>query len=514
MGNKEIDYTKVPSTKTMAGNTIWNLVGMGLPLVVGLVAFRLLTRGLEWDSISFQGLDTARMGALGMVWMFVGYFSVFDMGLGRALTRFIADKLGQGKRGELAGVFWTSIIMMLLFGVFAGVILAGLSPALAGKWLNTEDALRPEMMFAFLIAAVAMPVVVMNVGLVGVLEACHKFKLINIIRIPAAVYSFVAPVCVLPFTNNLVVIVTALLAGRILEMFSYFLSSLVVLPELRTGICWSRKETGPLLRFGGWMTVSNVAVPLMTNVNRLLIGLIQSVGIGTFYLIPEEVVIRLFMFPKAWISVVFPPMVTAYARSQRELTQLFERSAIYLALGLFPVIMVLLVIAPEGLSLWLGGEFADKGAVVTRWLAMGVFVHSIARLPWFLIQAVHKPEIAAKIHLLQIPLYFILAWFLIENMGIQGAAIAWCVRMLFDYVVMFKAAGMFLEHKKSVISKIWATTACGVAILAVSMMPGAFLVRIGTGIAGILAFYLIAWLFVLTNKERAELLTFVRLKKV
>ena len=39
---KEIDYTRVPTTKTLAGHTIWNLVGMGLPMLIGLIALKFL----------------------------------------------------------------------------------------------------------------------------------------------------------------------------------------------------------------------------------------------------------------------------------------------------------------------------------------------------------------------------------------------------------------------------------------------------------------------------------------
>ncbi len=504
-----IDYTKVPSTKTMAGNTIWNLLGMGLPLFVGLVSFRLLTNGLHSGPVTFEGLDTGRFGALGLVWMFVGYFGIFDMGLGRALTKFIVDKLSQEKRNELPGVFWTSIIMMLAFGVMAGVILAGCSPVLAGRWLKIDEALRSEVMRAFFVVAIGMPIVVMNVGLVGVLEACHSFKLLNIIRIPAAVYSFVAPVCVLPFTNNLVVIVAVLLFGRVAVLITCFIASLVVLPELRTAVKWDRSEAVSMLRFGGWMTVSNMAVPLMTNINRLLIGVIHSVGIGTFYLIPEEVVIRLFMFPRAWISVIFPPMVSAYARSRKELSNLFQRGVVYLMLAFFPVIMGLLLIAPEGLDLWLGQEYAEKGSSVMRCLTVGVFLHGLARVPWFMIQAVNKPDISAKIHLLEIPLYFALAWVLIGKMGIMGAAAAWTVRMLFDYIAMFVAAGKFLDDAVRVIGKIWIATGLGVLILLLSIMPDSFALRIGSGLAGVLAFYMVSWLFILTKNDKEELIAFV-----
>jgi O-antigen/teichoic acid export membrane protein len=62
------------SGRLLARNTIWNLIGQLVPLLVGMVAIPPLVRGL--------GID--RFGLLSLVWVIIGYFSFFDLGLGRA----------------------------------------------------------------------------------------------------------------------------------------------------------------------------------------------------------------------------------------------------------------------------------------------------------------------------------------------------------------------------------------------------------------------------------------------
>ena len=49
-------------------------------MLVALVAIPILV----------DGLGTARFGILTLAWMVVGYFSLFDLGLGRALTKLTA----------------------------------------------------------------------------------------------------------------------------------------------------------------------------------------------------------------------------------------------------------------------------------------------------------------------------------------------------------------------------------------------------------------------------------------
>ena len=54
----------VGRSRSLVGNTLWNLAGTFLPLLVGLVAVPLLLRSL--------GIE--RFGLLSLIWMLTGYF--------------------------------------------------------------------------------------------------------------------------------------------------------------------------------------------------------------------------------------------------------------------------------------------------------------------------------------------------------------------------------------------------------------------------------------------------------
>ena len=44
---------------------------------------------------------------------------------------------------------------------------------------------------------------------------------------------------------------------------------------------------------------------------------------------------------------------------------------------MFPITLALVALAPEGLALWLGPDFARQSTVVLRWLAIGVFLGTL-----------------------------------------------------------------------------------------------------------------------------------------
>jgi O-antigen/teichoic acid export membrane protein len=75
----------------VARNTALNIVGRVVPLLVALAAMPYVVRHLGPD----------RFGLLALAWMVVGYFALFDLGIGPATTKFVAELLGKGEIEKL-----------------------------------------------------------------------------------------------------------------------------------------------------------------------------------------------------------------------------------------------------------------------------------------------------------------------------------------------------------------------------------------------------------------------------
>ena len=118
-------------------------------MVAGLVAIPLLIRAL--------GLD--RFGLLMLLWTVINYSTVFDLGLGRATTRFVAHHRAAGRVEELPGLIWTSWTVTVALGSAVGLILAAVTPLLADSVFHIPDAMRVEAVGAFYLLAAFLPVV-------------------------------------------------------------------------------------------------------------------------------------------------------------------------------------------------------------------------------------------------------------------------------------------------------------------------------------------------------------------
>jgi O-antigen/teichoic acid export membrane protein len=392
---------------------------------------------------------------------------------------------------------------MLAMGVAGTVLFILISPWLVYHVLRVPDALRLETVWAFYLLGLSIPIVITTAGLRGLLEAHQRFDLVTWLRIPLGVFTFVGPLVVLPFSKSLLPVIGILVAGRLAGCLVHFWLCLRVAPELSRGIKWRGRLVAPLLRFGGWMTVTNVVGPLMVTLDRFLIGALLSVTAVTYYATPYEVVTKLLLIPAAVVGVLFPAFSASFANDQNRAGLLYVRSTKYVFLVLFPFVLLIIVLAQNGLAVWLGGDFAQHCTRVVQWLALGVLANSLALVPFSFVQGVGRPDLTAKLHLLELPIYLSLLYFLIRADGIEGAAIAWSARTAFDALALFLMARRFLPASSPMSPKTKVLLAIALLTLFLAVLPQDLIPKVAFLLVAMLVFVMVTWFLILTPEERS-----------
>jgi len=479
--------------RSIALNVFWNLLGNGIPMLVAIVAIPILIEGL--------GLE--RFGMLTLAWMVVGYFSLFDLGLGRALSKLVAENLGRGEDNELPSLIWTGMSLMMALGFLAAVFLAILSPWLVSSLLNIPLKLQPETLIAFYLLAASIPIVTITTGLRGILEAHQRFDYVNLVRVPLGMLTFLGPVAVLSFSNSLVPIVAILVIGRLLPLCVYVVLCLKVEPILQSSFSISRTMARRLIAFGGWITVSNIVGPLMTYMDRFLIGAVATLTAVSYYATPYEIIMKLGIITGAIMGVMFPAFATLLAQDAARAGNLFHRTLKSIFLIIFPVVFIIVVFAHEGLTLWLGSEFAENSTIVLQLLAIGVFINSHAHVPYGLLQAAGRADITAKLHLIELPFYLLILWWLVNAYGIVGAAIAWVMRVALDGLFLFVVVRRFLPENPLSTSQL-VLKACGaLLVLFIGAASSNIVVQWLLLLLGLPILMVVSWFFILATDERA-----------
>ncbi|SNB47971.1 flippase [Geobacter sp. DSM 9736] len=412
----------------LARNTLLNLLGSILPLMAAVVAVPHLIREL----------GTERFGVLSLIWIVIGYFGLFDLGIGRATTKLVAEQLAQRETEQLRVTAWTSLATLTSFGLLGGGALALLNPALVEHLLHIPLPLRGETVAAFNILALSIPLLLASTGARGILEAHRRFGIMNAIKIPVGVGTIVAPVVVLKFSHSLAHIAAALLLMRALDLMATFLACRWALPAMGRPTRPQARSFVQLAGYGSWLTVSSVVGPLMTYLDRFIVGGLLTMSAVAYYSTPYDVVTKQLILPASLLGVIFPSLAGYAAVDHRRFAHLYQRSVAYLIAIMTPPAIMLLLFAEPALDFWLGGEFAAKSTAAVQLLALGILLNGVAQAPYAAIQAWGRPDITAKLHLAELPFYLILLWGSVTYLGITGAALAWLIRAAADTIILLQ----------------------------------------------------------------------------
>ena len=483
-----------------ARNILLNFLGQIIPLIVGIASMPFVIRELGVEGF----------GILALAWMLLGYFTIFDLGLGRATTKFISEELGKGSTDEIVSVFWTSCWMNFFLGFIGGLIIAGAASFLAGSVFRISPGLVQTAEVTFYILAVSCPIVLVSSVFRGTLEAAQRFDYVNAVAVISSSLSFLLPVVGLLFGLNIYGIVILLMISRLGSALAYLFLCFRVFPVLREGFTLTIKRMRRLLNFGGWVSVSNLVNPILSYLDRFIIGSIISIAAVAYYTAPYEMVTRLSILPMSFAMTLFPSFSAVNPDIRETMASLYSRSVKFLLILMGPIVVVLIFFARDILSVWLGTQYAEISTIVLQILAIGIFFNSLAQVPYALIQGFGRPDITAKFHLFELLLYIPLTFFLVKSLGIAGGALSWTFRVTFDSFLLFIASGKFIDLRTFLNNKIKQSISIVVLLACIGVVlffwELILFVRVIIIILTLISFVFVSWKLIFDTKDR-ELIT-------
>ncbi|AEC21701.1 polysaccharide biosynthesis protein [Pusillimonas sp. T7-7] len=408
-------------------NAGWNLVGSGAPLLVGLLCIPYLVKQIGIEAF----------GILTLIWALIGYFSLFDFGLGRALTQQIAKCLDTPAAIQIPSLARVGLLFTFLTGVVGGVVLALLVDVLVYDWLNISAGLQSTTKTSLLIAALGIPLATLTTGSRGIVEAYQDFKSVNLIRLWLGVATFALPVVsVWLFGPSLIGCVAALVVARLVACVAQWVSASRRLPAGWRVVSLQSSSLKALLSQGGWMTVSNLIGPLVLTVDRFVIASLVAAGVVAYYTVPVDVMVRLLIVPSALAGALFPKLTSVLQYSRLEAAALYSQSLKAITIVMVPICLVMAAGSYWGLALWIDAEFAARSWTIASILSVGILCNSIAFVPFSTIQAGGAARVTALVNISVVCLYIPVLLVLVYKYGVVGAAIAWVFRAAIDMILL------------------------------------------------------------------------------
>lgn len=457
--------------------------------------------------VSFLG--EAGFGLFSLAWVVIGYLSFLDIGVNRAATKFISEHLAGKDDNSVRTLVRTALLANLALGSLGGLIVALAAPYLIHSAFKVSPNLESQARLAFYAVGVAVPVLLVQGIFRAVLSSYQRFGWINGVNAGAVTVQWGAAAWLAWRGHGVAIVVIATVIARLLATLAYGVLLWQLLPGIRFWGVRGRSGLFQLLKFGSWVSMSQLISPLLVYLDRMLIASFVSLGAVTLYTVPYEIMTRLRIIPSSLATTLYPAFSERGLEGQQvHLQHLYERSVRYLLLMLLPGILFLVLLGSDLLTLWMGNAFARQTITVLEILAFGVLANGMAYVPYNMLQAVGRPDLTGKFHLLELPLYVALCLVLIPRWGITGAALASTVRFMLDAALLFWAGRKYCHCS---LKELWTssfraimglTLVLGVGLLGIRLAVSTPWTRLGTGAISLLIYFAAVWVCVIDNGEK------------
>lgn len=409
-------------------NTFWNLSGYVIPSIVAIPSLGILARNLGPE----------RFGLFTLAVAIVGYASIFDAGLTRAVIREIS--IFKDDLVEKNKIVANSSLILSILGVIGGSTIYFCGPTIV-HLLNVRLIYHIEALKAVSLISLSLPFFLLNQVWLAILEGQEEFKKINLIKTFNSSFIAGMPALFSLFSATLSWAVMGLVFARFISLIITFL----VCKDhvLKAGFNVNKSTASRLMKYGGWITVSNIISPLMSYFDRFIVSHIMGASHVAFYTAPAEGVQRLTIFPSALSRAVFPKLSGRYAF--REKNKQRKLAYCIMIAATLPIALFGMVFSKPILMIWLGENYGGLAAEIFKILMLGFFFNSIAQIPFASIQAAGFSKVTAMIHLCELVPYLVILYYFINLWGVTGAAIAWTLRILVDCLVLIIINGRLIK---------------------------------------------------------------------
>ncbi|WP_152833088.1 flippase [Acetobacter senegalensis] len=487
------DRANLTRMRTVLFNSGWNMLGRIGPVAVAVLVTPYL--------VSKLGLS--RWGVLTIALSLIGTFGIFDFGLGRALTRAIAEYVAEGRDKESATLTLTGILTLGFFGLIGGLCAAFFVHIWVYNGLKIPAELQQETVVAMWILCATAPLVMMNAAMWGVMSAYQAFRNANLLNIPISVLYYVAPLLILQVWDSLIGVMLMLALCRLAMTIGYSFICIRLMPSLLTARP-SFKLLRPLFRIGGWMTISNLMFPVLSYMDRFMIATVLSAATTAYYTTPFDVVARLSMITLAVSSTAYPAMAASWRKDALTTITLYRNSILTVVCLLFPFCFIGALYSHDILALWVGDNFAQHSTVIMKYLSIGVFFFGIDAVAAGFLDGIGRAEVNAILSIVEALLYAPLLLLFLHWFGVNGAAFVWAGRSIFDSVARITIGIRLYPTLSSVVKHLAPMALTGLGIMILSLPSTQHMTRVVICLIGLILFYGIIWMQAITPEERTS----------
>jgi O-antigen/teichoic acid export membrane protein len=444
-----VKYKLIKNTVANYGLGLWNMV-------ITFILMALIINGLG----PIEGLGREEYGIYLLIAALVGYFSLFDMGIGQSLVKFIAEYHAKGEKEKVNEVVNTAFFIFLGIGAVGSVGLFILGSFVIDylKFADADQLFKARALTYIL--AIAFSTSFSMAVFKGVLRGMQKFVLLAYIAFASSLINVCVTVWVLWMGFGVIELVlytvTSSFFGPI--AVSWFAKRELPYLEIKRSFI-NRKIIRSLFGLSMLLLLLFIFNKIVFYTDNLVIGWwFVGTGMVTIYVAAHQ----LYSIPSRAINNALQAMMPAAseldAKEKRLALQLLlTKVSKYCLALLFMLSLPTIFMSEHILNYWLGDEYGAY-FLVANILIISIFFDYFNNVSSQILIGMNKIKFLVAGYGVVALLNLVLSVILVQSMGLEGVALGTAIPFIIMAPVLmwnaFKIIGInWKEYAKSVYVK-------------------------------------------------------------
>ena len=369
-------------------------------------------------------LGAEAYGVVILIGIFLGYLGLLDFGLSGALTRYLTECTAMGDQERFRRIFWSSLIVYALISVAGGGLFMLATPTLVSSFLKIPPNLHGPAVIAFFIGAGSFMINLLLQLFQAILWAYHRVDLAALI---ALIMGAVQPIMAV-----IAIFLGYGLVGVSAATFFTSLSTFILVVWLVTRLhrswgqpVWDTPSLKTLFRYGGWLTIAQIAIQGATSLDKIFMGRYLSSAMVGYYNLSVTIPLKLWIIYGAFASSAFPLLVSLHAQkaSSVEVFRLMLRFARSIQLLLAPLVVFFIFFGGLFLHIWINERAAHYGRLSMSLASLSMLLAGMNAILHIAVRAWERADLSAKAYLGAALIYIPMLYLLVKQVGIAGAAL-------------------------------------------------------------------------------------------
>lgn len=470
----------------------WNFIFQVFPIIFGVISIPFIIEIYGKGLFSIYSLSVAYIISL----------NYLNLGIAPFINRSLSSQTESSKLSK-SEIIWNGFFSTLFLSLFFIALFTFLTLYFSAQ-INFASELKNFDLSKFFIKIIFLTPFIMIITLQrAVLEAELNFFLASIIRASINSITLLSPLIAYLLSFDFEIVPEIIFLGYFASIIFLFFKIRYIfkLKFLRVNLSF-QKDT---FTSGFFLSLIAIGMLFFLNVDRYILGVFVPLEILALYLIPLDIFGRLSLIYGSLGAVFYPVFSKLYAIKEYEGLRLqFLRfyKILFSSIGITLVFFSLFL--EDFLFLWLGEIINEEIIKISRIIMLGIFFTGLTVVPFRFLISLKKENELGKAYFLGVILYLPVTIFLINALGIIGAAYSFLIRSIIE--LYFLNLRTFSISKKLVNFKKISFFLILVSLLPIFLIPLFYLNLLNPIIKFLIFIFLSVMIILFTIKPKINFL--------